>query len=71
VARLTETTGPNQISRENGKRRVVVQANIRGRDLAGAVGEAQAAITEHITLPPGVWLGAANSRTSNAPARAF
>ena len=43
VARITVSEGPNQISRNNGSRRVVVQANVRGRDLGGFVGEAQAA----------------------------
>ena len=42
--------GPNQISRENGKRRVVVHANVRGRDLASLVAEAQAKIAEQVTL---------------------
>ena len=36
------TEGPNQISRENGKRRVVVTANVRGRDIASVVVDAQA-----------------------------
>src|SRR3546814_5358061 len=44
VADIGVTDGPNQISRENGKRRVVVQANVRGRDVAGVVADAQAAI---------------------------
>ena len=48
--------GPNQISRENGKRRVVVQANIRGRDLGSFVAEAQARVANEVTLPPGSWL---------------
>jgi cobalt-zinc-cadmium resistance protein CzcA len=41
VARFEVVEGPNQISRENGKRRVVVQANIRDRDLGSFVIEAQ------------------------------
>ena len=48
--------GPNQISRENGKRRVVVQANIRGRDLGSFVAEAQARVANEVQLPPGSWL---------------
>src|SRR3546814_2872788 len=52
VARFTYTEGLNQISRENGKRMVVVQANVRGRDLGGFVAEAQAKITE-VKLPAG------------------
>ena len=41
VARFESEEGPNQISRENGKRRVVVQANVRGRDIGSFVAEAQ------------------------------
>ncbi|MFX5776708.1 efflux RND transporter permease subunit, partial [Acinetobacter baumannii] len=40
VASLSFAEGPNQISRENGKRRVVVTANVRGRDIASVVDEA-------------------------------
>jgi len=47
--------GPNQISRENGKRRVVIQANVRGRDIGGFVEDAQAAI-EKVKIPAGYWL---------------
>jgi cobalt-zinc-cadmium resistance protein CzcA len=57
VATLGVSDGPNQISRENGKRRIVVQANVRGRDLGSFVAEAEAVITREVTLPPGVWLG--------------
>lgn len=56
VTRFDTAEGPNQISRENGKRRVVVQANVRGRDLGGFVEEAQAAVAERNTLPSGVFL---------------
>jgi hypothetical protein len=48
--------GPNQISRENGKRRIVVTANARGRDIASVVADAQARIKERVSLPPGYWL---------------
>ena len=48
--------GPNQISRDNGKRRVVVTANVRGRDLGSLVEEAQVKVAEHVNLPPGYWL---------------
>lgn len=48
--------GPNQITRENGKRRVVVTANVRGRDIASLIGEAQDRIAEEVQLPPGYWL---------------
>jgi heavy metal efflux system protein len=48
--------GPNQVSRENGKRRIVVQANVRGRDIGSVVEEAQARIATAVTLPPGYWM---------------
>jgi heavy metal efflux system protein len=56
VARFRIMEGPNQISRENGKRRVVVTANVRGRDIASVVADAQARIKERVSLPPGYWL---------------
>ncbi len=56
VADLALVDGPNQISRENGKRRIVVQANVRGRDLGSFVGEAQAAIESKVKLPAGYWM---------------
>jgi cobalt-zinc-cadmium resistance protein CzcA len=56
VARFRVTEGPNQISRENGKRRVVVTANVRGRDIASVVADAQTRIKERVSLPPGYWL---------------
>ncbi len=56
VAKIAFEDGPNQVSRENGKRRVVVQANVRGRDLGGFVGEAQKRIDAEIKLPAGYWL---------------
>lgn len=56
VATLKIAQGPNQISRENGKRRVVVTANVRGRDLGGFVTEVQARINETVQVPAGYWL---------------
>jgi cobalt-zinc-cadmium resistance protein CzcA len=55
VARIQTGEGPNQISRENGSRRMVVQANVRGRDLGGFVADAQNQVAE-IELPAGVYL---------------
>jgi len=55
VATLELAPGPNQISRENGKRRLVVSANVRDRDLGGFVAEAQNAIAS-VKLPPGYWI---------------
>ena len=56
VAELELAPAPNQISRENGKRRVVVTANVRDRDLGGFVEEAQARIADDVDLPAGYWL---------------
>src|SRR5690606_7737297 len=55
VARIDVSEGPNQISRNHGSRRIVVQANVRGRDLGGFVEEAQAAVAG-VSLPSGVYL---------------
>lgn len=56
IAEISITEGPNQISRENGKRRVVVQANVRGTDLGSFVEDAQKRIQSEVKLPPGYWL---------------
>ncbi len=56
VAELAVVDGPNQISRENGKRRIVVQANVRGRDVASVVEDAQGAIREQVRLPAGQYV---------------
>jgi heavy metal efflux system protein len=55
VATMDLTPGPNQISREAGKRRVVVTANVRGRDIGSFVGEAQAKIETDVKVPAGYW----------------
>ncbi|MGQ0594730.1 MAG: efflux RND transporter permease subunit, partial [Gammaproteobacteria bacterium] len=55
VAEVNIAPGPNQISRENGKRRVVVTANVRGRDLGSFVAEAEDRIQEEVTIPAGYW----------------
>ncbi|HZQ11833.1 MAG TPA: CusA/CzcA family heavy metal efflux RND transporter [Pseudolabrys sp.] len=57
LAEIEVAPGPNQISRENGKRRVVVTANVRERDLGSFVAEAQAQIAEKVKLPEGYWIG--------------
>ena len=49
-------TGYNQIYRENGKRRVVVSSNVRGRDLGSFVADVQSAVTQNVELPPGYWV---------------
>jgi cobalt-zinc-cadmium resistance protein CzcA len=56
VARIMLTEGPSQISRENGKRRVVVQTNVRGRDIGSFAAEAQERIAAQVPIPPGTWL---------------
>lgn len=56
VADIRIVDGPNQISRENGKRRVVVQANVRGRDIASVVADARATIAKDVRLPAGSYL---------------
>ncbi len=56
VARFEEREGPNQISREDGKRRVVVTANVRGRDVASVVEDVQKKMQAEVSLPPGYWV---------------
>jgi len=57
VAHIRLEEGPNQVSRENGKRRVVVQANVRGRDLASFVADVRRGVDAHVPMPAGYWLG--------------
>ena len=56
VATLTLAEGPNQISRDNGKRRVVVTSNVRGRDLTSYVTSVRAALDRELKLPPGYYI---------------
>jgi len=56
VATLDISPAPAQISRENGKRRVVVTANVRGRDLGSFVKELKTKIQSDVDLPAGYWL---------------
>jgi cobalt-zinc-cadmium resistance protein CzcA len=53
LAEIESLEGPIQIGREAGERRVVVQANVRGRDLGGFVEEAKAKVQRQVKLPPG------------------
>ena len=55
VAKLEVTYGPNQISREQGKRRIVVTANVRGRDLGSFVEDVQQAVRNKVDIPAGYW----------------
>ncbi|MBX3624095.1 MAG: CusA/CzcA family heavy metal efflux RND transporter [Rhizobacter sp.] len=56
VATLSLAPGPNQVSREDGKRRVVVSANVRDRDIGSFVAEAEQAIQQQIKLQSGYWM---------------
>jgi cobalt-zinc-cadmium resistance protein CzcA len=56
LATFNFSEGPNQVSRENGKRRVVVTAEVRGRDIGSLVEEAQGKVAEQVSLPAGYWL---------------
>nr|MBA3297291.1 CusA/CzcA family heavy metal efflux RND transporter [Acidobacteriota bacterium] len=55
IAEFVVAPGPNQVSRENGKRRVVVTANVRGRDIGSFVAEAEQRIREGVAIPAGYW----------------
>lgn len=56
VAKIEMVIGPNQISREDGKRRVVVTANVRGRDLGSFITEVQRKVGADVDLPTGYWI---------------
>jgi heavy metal efflux system protein len=56
IAQFSVSEGRNQISRENGKRRVTVTANVRGRDIGSVVAEAQRKVAAKVPLPSGYWL---------------
>jgi len=55
VASLELAPGPNQISRENGKRRIVVSANVRDRDIGSFVAEAKQRLQQEVKIPAGYW----------------
>ena len=56
VADVEIVIAPNQISRENGKRRLVVTSNVRGRDLGSFVDELRTVFPDRVDLPPGYWV---------------
>jgi cobalt-zinc-cadmium resistance protein CzcA len=56
LATVEVAPGPNQISREDGKRRVVVGANVRGRDVGSFVADARERIQQDVQVPSGYWL---------------
>ncbi|MEE4238180.1 MAG: CusA/CzcA family heavy metal efflux RND transporter, partial [Anderseniella sp.] len=56
LARMELVSGYNQVNRENGKRRVVVAANVRGRDLGSFVSEVRQAVEGQVDIPAGYWV---------------
>jgi cobalt-zinc-cadmium resistance protein CzcA len=56
VARLDLAPGPNQVNRENGKRRVIVTANVRGRDLGSFIQDLRGRVAGQAKLPAGYWI---------------
>jgi cobalt-zinc-cadmium resistance protein CzcA len=56
LAEIRVEEGPAQISRENIHRRLAVETNVRGRDLASFVADAQRAVASQVQLPPGYWI---------------
>jgi cobalt-zinc-cadmium resistance protein CzcA len=56
VARIVQLQAPEIIQREDGQRRIVVQSNVRGRDLGSFVAEAQRLIADQVSLPPGYYI---------------
>ncbi|OGN44365.1 MAG: cation transporter [Caulobacterales bacterium RIFCSPHIGHO2_01_FULL_70_19] len=56
IATIAVEKGPNQISREDGKRRVVVTANVRGRDLGSFIAEVQEKVGAEVEVPAGYWI---------------
>ncbi len=71
VAELELSQGPNQINRENGKRRVVVTANVRGRDLGSFVDALKERVAVEVVLPSGYWVdyGGSFEQLQSASAR--
>lgn len=56
IAKVRDSKGPNQISRENGKRRLVIQANVKDRDLVSVVKDIQKELNKDVVLPEGYFL---------------
>ncbi|WP_040243455.1 efflux RND transporter permease subunit, partial [Xanthomonas citri] len=57
VAKIDTVLGPNQINREDGKRRIVITANVRDRDLGSFVAEVRQRVQTQVKLPTGYWIG--------------
>ncbi|TQV68240.1 CusA/CzcA family heavy metal efflux RND transporter [Exilibacterium tricleocarpae] len=56
VAAIDIAPGPNQVSRENGKRKMLVTANVRDRDLGSFIRDLQASVRSQVDLPTGYWM---------------
>jgi cobalt-zinc-cadmium resistance protein CzcA len=56
LADISISTGYNQVYRENGKRRMVITANVRGRDLGSFVADVQQAVSASVDIPSGYWV---------------
>ncbi|TGW15977.1 CusA/CzcA family heavy metal efflux RND transporter [Stenotrophomonas maltophilia] len=56
LAKVEVAPGPTQVSRENGKRRVVITSNVRGRDLGSFVEELREKVGQEVQLPEGYWI---------------
>jgi len=56
VAEVRVDQGPNTINRENVQRRIIIQANVAGRDLGGVIDEIRRAVATGVTLPQGYWI---------------
>ena len=68
VANIESTDGPNSINRENARRRIVISANVDGRDLRGAVSDIQHTIEENVVLPEGYYINYGGQFESEAEA---
>lgn len=69
VAAIERIEGPNQVTRENGKRSVVVTTNVRGRDLGSFIDQVRETIAEDVSLPPGYWVAYGGSFEQLSSAR--
>jgi len=70
LATFKISEGPNQVSRENGKRRIVITTNVRDRDIAAVVNDARSQIETAVTLPHGYWMTWGGQFENLAAARA-
>ena len=68
LARIERVAAAEAINHENGERRILVQSNVRGRDVGSFVSEAQRSIAARVKLPTGYYLAwGGSSRTNSAP----